>query len=214
MEAPEAIAAIRELHRQERARRRLVETPSEIGEFMDRMAGALVDAAAELLRVHGLCQPPTAHIICADQDPPYMAALTCRPFRRGSDAAAAVAEMATLPAAMWSTHLVLVWEHSDMCTALDLPGDSFPSGIVVVEASVSEHVLRWHPYQTRFGQPGPSGLPTVDPEWREPKQVRGGWLPDPVLALLSSWRNWSDAEVHDVAPRAEAAGYRIQWVAR
>ena len=39
VETPAALAAIRERHRQERARRRLVETPPEIAGFLDRLAG-------------------------------------------------------------------------------------------------------------------------------------------------------------------------------
>lgn len=215
---------------------------SGLGEFTDRLAGALVGAAEELLRTHGLCPPPAVHLLRADANPPYLGMLTCRPFYRGADAATAVASMSALATAAGATDLVLVWEHCDMCTALELPRESFPSGIVVVEASLREtspdrggsvgaadpagggarggHVVGWYPYLTRFGPPGPSGMPTVDPEWGTPQRVPGGWLPEPVAELLSTWRTTITDQLDGagradgVAARMEAAGYRIRWVAR
>lgn len=215
VETPAALAAIRELHRQERARRRLVETPPEIAGFLDRLAGGVVEAAEEMLRVHGYCPPPTVHMVCADMDPPYAGMLTCRPFYRGVDAAGAVAAMGALPAAVWATHLLVVWEHCDLCTALGLPGESFPSAVVVLEATISEHTVRWYPYATRFGPVGTSGMPTVLPKWETPQRHPGAALPEPVARLLESWRAWSgEDELQQQAMGLERAGYRIRWTAR
>jgi len=215
VEEPAAVAAIRELHRKERVRRRLVEIPPEIAGFLDRLAGVAVEAAEEMLRVHGLCPPPTVHMVCADMDPPYAGMLTCRPFYRGADAEQAVAAMGALPSALWATHLLVVWEHADLCTALELPGETFPSGVVVLEATISEHTVRWYPFATRFGPVGTSGMPTVMPDWETPQRHPGGWLPEPVVKLLKSWREWSaDDVLQERVVRLERAGYRIRWTAR
>lgn len=215
VETPGAIGSIRELHRRERARRRLFETPPEIGEFLDRLAGIAVDAAETTLSVHGLCPPPTVHMVCADIDPPYAGMLTCRPFYRGVDAADAIAAMGALPSALLATHLVVVWEHCDLCTALELPGESFPSGVVVLVATRSEHTVRWYPYVTRFGPVGTSGMPTVLPDWEPPRRYPGAALPQPVARLLESWRTRpAPDELEQQAVRLERAGYRIRWAAR
>lgn len=214
-EEPYAMAAIRELHRQERARRRLVETPPVIAEFLDRLAPTLVDASEEMLRVHGLCPPPAVHMICADMDPPYVGMLTSRPYYRGPDATEAVAAMGALPSALWATHLVVVWEHADLCTALELPGKSFATGVVVLDATISEHTVRWHPFEMKVGPLSEAGVPTVLPEWQPSARYPGGWLPDPVRRLLASWRAWSEAdEPQERAVELERAGYRMRWTAR
>lgn len=215
VEDPSTVAAIRELHRRERARRRRVVTPPETAEVLDRLTDAVVGAAEEMLRVRGLCPPPAVHMLCADMDPAYAGMLTCREFHRGTDAARAVAAMGGLPAALWATHLMIVWENADLCAALELPGDPFASGVVVVEATRTEHIVRWHPYETRFGPAGTSGMPTVVPQWEAPQRIPGGWLPDPVAALLESWREPpEDDELRDRAARLERAGYRIRWAVR
>lgn len=214
-EDPAVMGVIRELHRRERVRRRLVETPPEIAELLDVLAETLVGSAETVLREHGYCPVPTVHMVAKDMDPPYLGMLTCRPFYRGADAAEAVAAMGALPAGLWATHLLVVWEHSDLCTALEVRGDAFPSGIVVLEATISEHTVRWYPYATRFGAVGASGMPVVLPQWGTPVRHPGAVLPEPITRLLVSWRDWTDAD--DLAERAaglERAGYRLRWTAR
>jgi len=108
-----------------------------------------------------------------------------------------------------------VWEHCDLCTALELPGESFPSAVVVLVATGSEHTVRWYPYLTRFGPVGTSGMPTVLPDWETPQQYPGAALPQPVARLLESWRTWRAADdLEQEAVRLERAGYRIRWAAR
>lgn len=215
VEDPAVVAAIRELHRQERARRRLIETPPAIGETLDGLAQALVGSADQVLRELGMCPAPTVYMLCKDMEQPYAGMLTCRPFYRGTDAADAVAAMGALPAALWATHLLVVWEHSDLCTALELPGEAFPSGIVVLEATMSEHTVRWYPYLTRFGAVGASGLPTVLPDWGTPTRHPGAKLPDPIIRLLASWRDWTETDnLAQQAADLERAGYRMRWAAR
>lgn len=214
-EDPAVLAAIRELHRRERARRRLAETPAEIAEILDVLARAAVDTAEQVMRELGMYPAPTMHMLCRDMDQPYAAMMTCRPFYRGADAATAVATMGTLPAAVWATHLVVVWEHGDLCTALELPGDATPTGIVVLEATMTEHTVRWHPFRAESGPATTTGMPALLPEWGTPARHPGGTLPGPITRLLEEWRDWTESD--DLAVRAaglEQAGYRIRWAAR
>jgi hypothetical protein len=218
VEAPETVAAIRELHRQEHERRRM-QTPPEVGEFLHRLTATVVDAGEAMLREHGLCPPPTVHMVCADLDPPYAGMLGCRPFYRGGDAADAVAAMGALPAQVGATHLLVVWEHADLCTALQLPGEcadgTFPSGLVVLVATMSEHTVHRYPFDIRLGAPSPAGLPTVLPRWGTSTCERGGWVPDPLHRLLARWRQHNETDLlRHTATRLQGAGYRIRWAAR
>jgi hypothetical protein len=162
---------------------------------------------------------PTVHMLCADLDPPYAGMLGCRPFYRGSDAANAVTAMGALPAQLWATHLLVVWEHADLCTALQLPTEradgTFPSALVVLQATTSEHTVRRYPFDIHLGPPSPNGLPTVLPQWGTPTCERAGWIPDPIHRLLARWRQHNEPDqLHHTTTRLQQAGYRVRWAAR
>ncbi|MDN5854039.1 MAG: hypothetical protein L0K86_14565 [Actinomycetia bacterium] len=214
VEDPQSLAAIRELHRRERQRRRLLETPPEVAVVLDRVADAVLHGADELLRTLGYCQPPNVHMVCTDMDPPYAGWMRSREFYRGADAAAAVTEMGRLPAAIAASHLVVSWDHADLCTALELPGESFPSGVVVVVASISEHTVRWHPYTAHVGPLCTEGVSTIQPEWGRPCRYPAGELPTPIARLVGTWREWTDADLPQLVAELEQAGYSVRWAAR
>ena len=91
--------------------------------------------------------------------------------------------------------MVVVWEYADLCTALELPGELpgevFPTGLVVLEASMDAHVVRWHPFLMHLGPPGPlGGLRTVIPQWGPVELFLDELLPEPVVELLARWRAW------------------------
>jgi hypothetical protein len=68
---------------------------------------------------------------------------------------------APLPTALYATRLMFGWEHADLMTALEMPGDPFPTALVTVEATFSSHTLRWHPLDITWGLRGSVGAPTV-----------------------------------------------------
>ena len=98
---------------------------------------------------------------------PYVGYLSCRPFYRGGDVVDAMALMGVAGSLTGASRLLVVWEHQDLCVALELPGaEEEPNGQVVVEAVLDRgHVLRWHPFRLHLGPPSPVGGPTVIPEW-------------------------------------------------
>jgi hypothetical protein len=189
---------------------------SSLGEWADRIDGLAVAVAGATLREVGLVQPPVVHILAEGSCPPYLGYLTCRPFARGRDAAAAVASLGVLPSVLGASRLLVTWEHADLCTALEMPGaDSVGPGVVVLDADRFEHVLRWHPLQARAGGIGDLGTPTVAPEWGEPRAFPDSPLPGPVEELLGVWRmrgTWTDAEVERICHNLWAAGYEMRWV--
>ncbi len=182
--------------------------------LVDGLERAAVETTETLLRGSGTIPPPMVHMICADMEPSYVGFLTCRSFYRGVDAAEAVGRMGVLPSVLPATDLVVVWEYADLCTALELAGESFPTGVVVLEAAATEHTVRWHPFGMRV-RPERGGVATVIPEWGAPARYPGGWLPDPVAALLAQWRQWrEDADLEETTAGLERAGYRMRWTAR
>ncbi|MDQ2709424.1 MAG: hypothetical protein M3Z25_18150 [Actinomycetota bacterium] len=167
--------------------------------WVDQLAGVAVATADTMLRETGFVAPPTVHMLSGEVDPPYVGYLACRAFYRGADAEVAVAGLGVLPAALGVSRLVLTWEHSDLCTALELPDDDgFLTGVVVVDADQHGHTVRWHPMRLHLGPDNDAGLPTVRPEWGPVQHVRDQLLLDPVARLLEVWREdrgWPDTEV-------------------
>jgi hypothetical protein len=107
---------------------------------------------------------------------------------------------------------MVVWEHADMCTAQELPGDAFPTAVVVLQATISEHTVRWYPFGMRLGPVTETGMPAVVPQWETPVQDPGGWLPEPVTRLLAAWRDWSEGDdIEAQAAVLEQAGYRVRF---
>jgi hypothetical protein len=180
---------------------------------IDELAVAVADAT---MREAGLLQPPVVHILAEGSSPPYLGYLTCRPFVRGEDAGAAVAALGALPSALAASRLVITWEHADLCTALETPGaEAASTGVVVVDADWSGHVLRWHPMQVHAGDIGELQIPTVVPEWGPTQSFRDAPLPGPVIDLLAVWRtarDWTEVQIADICDNLAAAGYEMRWL--
>jgi hypothetical protein len=169
-------------------------------------------ALEDLLRETGGVHPPTVHILAEDLEQPYVGWLTCRPFYRGADAAAAIAELGELPSVLAATRLVVTWEAQDLNIALEVPPDPENSALVVLDATLTAQVIHWYPLRLRPGTPGERAV--VVAEWGVPVQLRGAPLPGPIAALLAVWRAWRDADLEETVLRLEWAGHRMRWAAR
>ena len=171
---------------------------------VDQVAVAAVGAADELLQLGVEPARPTVHLLSADVAQPYLGHVVCRQFSPGRDAAAAVQLLGLLPSVLAATHLVVVWEYVGLRNALE-PGDGAgPSGLVVLEASLTSHVVRWYPFRRGAG----GAL------WGEPARYPDAVLPVPVEYLLRSWRRLVQDDVAATVETLERAGYRVRWAAR
>jgi hypothetical protein len=66
---------------------------------------------------------------------PYVGYLSCRPFCRGGDVVDTMALMGVAGSLTGASRLLVVWEHQDLCVALQRRGaEAEPNGQVVVEA--------------------------------------------------------------------------------
>lgn len=180
----------------------------------DGIRNAMVQAADQLMRRTGFCPPPSVHLLAEDMAQPHIGFITCRPFRRGDDAAAAITRLGLLPSVLKATRLVVTWEDCDLRTALQIPGDVFPTAIVTLEASLTEHTLTWHPFDVLLGPPSTFGVPTVIPQWQPVMVSTASTLLPPVAGLLDLWRQAQRHDIEQTARDLEQGGYRISWVAR
>jgi hypothetical protein len=182
-------------------------------QLVDQIAAASCAALDELLRRTGAVYPPTVHILAEDLDQPWVGYLTCRRFRQGGDAAAALGELGELPSVLMATRLVVTWEAQDLNVALGAPMDPDDSALMVLDAVLGEvPVCRRYPFDARRPEQGPAAA--IVARWRRPAEIRDPGLPGPVRRLLAVWRQWREADLDETVARLEAAGHRMHWAAR
>lgn len=179
-----------------------------------QVADAVVGGAEALMREAGMMPPPTVHLFMDDMEQPYAGYVSSRPFRRGADAAQAIERLGELPAAMFASRLLLAWEHADLMTALDAPGESFPAALVTVEATFAGHTLTWRSFDIVWGPVGSIGAPTVQPRWHAPVVYRDGGLPASIQALLWRWRGLDADEIGATAEALQRDGYQVRLASR
>lgn len=189
-------------------------------ELVNVLAGSALAGGAAMLREAGMCPSPSVHLINEQASTPYLGYVACRPFYRGEDAQRAVTALGVLAGLAGATRLVVAWENDDMCTALELPAPDggFATGLVIVDATQSGHVVRWHPFTAVAGPPikfAPD-LVSVIPEWGREARRPNGQLLAPFAELLATWRAQPAVPVQVVAcaEAMESAGYRLRWTVR
>lgn len=193
-------------------------------EWAGWLGEVVCDTTEQLLRDHGLVQPPTVHMLMEGTALPYRGFITSRPFRRGSDAELAIAGLGLLPSVLKATTVVITWEHADLCTALNVPGDrGFPTALAVVDASLDaqefgatapRHALRLYPFDLQVGPLNRDGVPTGIPRWYRPEHYRDAALPAPIVRLLELWRAQQDHDLEATVAELRQWGYRIRWTDR
>jgi hypothetical protein len=182
------------------------------------------DTTDQLLRDHGLVQPPTVHMLMEGTTLPYQGFITSRPFRRGSDAELAIAALGLLPSVLKATTVVITWEHADLYTALNMPGNrGFPTALAVVDASLDaeefgapapRHALRLYPFDLQVGPLNRDGVPTGIPRWYRPEHYPDGVLAEPIVRLLELWRAQRDHDLAATVAELRQWGYRIRFTDR
>lgn len=176
----------------------------DVAGVVDRIAESAVAGADELLQAGARLPLPMVHILCADLEAPYVGFLTCRASAPGRDSASAVGLLGRLPAVVAATHLVILWEYASLHAQLEPSGGRAPMGLVFVEASMTDHAVRWHPFRVTSGRV----------EWGAAGRFPDAVLPLPVEDLLSTWRRGIDDDVAATAEMLEQAGYFVRWAAR
>lgn len=177
---------------------------ADVAGTVDRIAESAVAGADELLRAGAGLPLPTVHMLCADLEGSYVGYLTCRVSVTGRDMASAVGLLGRMPAVVAATHLVIVWEYASLHAALEPSGGLAPTGLVVVEASMTKHAVRWHPFRVTSGRV----------EWGSAGRCPGGLLPLPVEDLLGMWRRGIDDDLAATVELLERVGYIVRWAAR
>lgn len=178
----------------------------DVAAVVDRLESSAVEAQEHLMRVFGVCQPPTVHMVHEELNPQYLGSIRARPFRAGRDAEAAVSDLGLLPSILGVSHLVVVWDNVDLSLALVQPGRV--AGLVVLVADRTSHTLRWHPFDARPSQKKEGRVVAV-PEWAPVQHYPGARLPTPVTYLLELWRRYHRGDVALLIEQLSAAGFRM-----
>ena len=184
-----------------------------LDELVNAIERRAVDGADRLLRAHGVAPAPTAFLLSARRKPTYLGHVTARRYARGVDAARAVVGLGLLPSVLRGPRLVVAWEHADLCRALGQDGALVSAALVVLDATLHEHTVRWHPFTPVDGPRTASEARTVVPEWGEPIRLPGAALPQAVAALLALWREQRGGDLDATRVELERSGFRVSWVA-
>jgi hypothetical protein len=147
---------------------------------------ACLAAADELLRTTGFCPPPQIHLLIDEWDQPYVGCVATRPYRRGADAVEAIGRLGAAAANVVATRVVVIWEEADLRASISGPGDH-PNGLAVLVATLTHHVLRWHPAVLHEVPRGRGRWPALRPDWGEPLRVENAQLAPVIVAVLDRW---------------------------
>lgn len=177
----------------------------------DELPSILVQASEAQLRETGFCPRPQVHILAEDMEKPYVGYVTCRYFYRGADAAEAIADLGLMPSVLAATRLIVLWEDCDLRTALEMRGESFATGLVVMDAQLDRHTLHWYPFSVEVGGESSFGIPTVIPRWGAPARFENAELLAPVTTLLRTWRELRRDDIQQTAIELQKNGYELHW---
>ncbi|CPW42266.1 Uncharacterised protein [Mycobacteroides abscessus subsp. bolletii] len=192
--------------------------------FIDTVAtlkATMVQAAKESSLPRGVLPRPQIFVLQEGQDPALLGYAICRPYKRGADAAAAIAGLGHLASAMPGDHLLVFWEEADIRASLLGPSDDHPNGLAVLEASRSgqapQNTLSWHPFDFDVMGYERGGLPRLNIRWQQTSVSRNPPLLGPIEHLLATWRR-SEIANADVAAQAiqtaQDSGYEIALTKR
>ncbi len=158
---------------------------------MEATAMAVFHAATTTLLPQGLSPPPQVFVFnrLGEQTQLLVGQITCRPYRRGHDAAAAIAGLGQVAAAVSGTDLLVFWEEFDLRTSLYGPSQAHPKGLVILEATWESHSLTCFPFESDVLAWRATGLPEVRIVRGEPSgTIEGAPLAEPIHQLLDLWR--------------------------
>ena len=184
-----------------------------LDELVDAIEQRSMNSADRLLRTYGVAPAPTVFLLSARRKPTYLGYVAARRYSRGADAARAVVDLGLLPSVLQGPRLVVTWENADLSRALGEAGAPFPAALAVLDATLRNHTVRWHPFTPVYASSARGGTRAVTPEWCEPACLPGVALPPAVAALLALWREQHGGDLDATRGELERRGYRVSWVA-
>ncbi|MFD6401208.1 hypothetical protein [Nocardia sp. NPDC060249] len=180
---------------------------TELDDTIDAISRASVHATTALLTEHGAAPAPRIYLLDSARPQPLTGYITCRPYRRGRDAHAAITGLGAGARASGATHVVVTWEDADLIASISGPGD-YPHGLAILAADIAHHRLTRHPFTPNLNSPNRSGAPTVTPAWHRADTIEAHPLPPCISTLLQIWRTFP---VPDGAlEQMTTAGYTIR----
>ena len=185
---------------------------------MEATAAAVFNAATTTLLPQGLSPSPQVFVFDRLGGDRLVGQVTCRPYRRGQDAAVAIAELGRIAAGVVGTDLLVFWEEFDLRTSLYGSSEQHPKALVILQATLQSHFLTWFPFESDVLSWRANGLPD-DVRIRRgapTDTVEGAQLSEPIYRLLALWRAGIVAydfdECRRIVTSAVKDGYDVSFV--
>lgn len=173
------------------------------------LPGIMIEAAQAELHATGGVPRPQVHMLAEDLEKSYIGNITCRRFYRGQDATVAIGDLGIMPSLMKMTRLMVLWEACDLAVAMEQePG---PRALMLVDATLSRHILHRHPFSPVPTGRVKKGIPLIRLEWEPPQQFADARLPAPVARLLQTWRELRDGDIQEAGNALEQSGYEFMF---
>lgn len=192
--------------------------PPELTAAMEATASAAFKAATTVLLPQGLSPAPQVFVFDRFGGDRLVGQVTCRPYRRGQDAAVAIAELGRIAAGVSGTDLLVFWEEFDLRTSLYGPSEQHPKALVILQATLQSHFLTWFPFESDVLSWQANGLPD-DVQIRRgapTDTVEGARLSEPIYRLLDLWRagivSYDFDECQRIVTSAAKDGYDVAFV--
>jgi hypothetical protein len=183
-----------------------------VPDIITELPRILIKASQAELEATGGVPRPQVHMLAEDMEDPYIGFITCRRFYRGHDATDAIEDLGLLPSVMKMTRLMILWESSDLATALEQGQGPFPMALMLVDATLRRHNLYRHPFNAVPTGRVVDGAPTFRLRWETPQEFADTRLPDPVARLLRTWREQRDDDIQETAITLQQSGYELDWI--
>jgi hypothetical protein len=152
---------------------------------------------------------PQVHMFVDDLDQPYVGYIETRDFYRGEDAARAISGLGYPPSTLPASRLLMVWEHADLLTALELPAPVHESALAFLDATVDDHRINWYPYTASLGSRS-----RLDLTWGQPRTLQRPTLPAPIAEALAIWRQFIPEDFEAMVATLTQNGYEFTPVTR
>ncbi|WP_280274511.1 hypothetical protein [Nocardia wallacei] len=193
--------------------------PAWCDSYVRAVERACVSTAETLARETGRPASPQLHMFLERPDP-YVGCVTCRPVQGSdnpeaarTDAYLAISGLEVAAAATGATRLLFVWEHADMRTSLNGPGN-YETALVTVDADRINHTLTWRPFTPHPTNSEADGGRSFQLSWGPVGQLDNPDLMkvpgNPIGMALWNWRRGVQLDL-EVLDDMRLDGYIFHW---
>lgn len=165
-------------------------------------------AAAHALSTTGAALRPHVHLFHSATDPTYSGAAVVKYSTPGVDTHRALTDLGSIAAALNADALLINWEESSLRASLHGPHRDHPSALVIVKATLTEHILTWQAFSVTRSTSTEEHPFTI--QWGTVAHLTDSSVPAPISTLIGDWRTHKGTlDPATVLPQMTADGHTI-----